>query len=149
MSFTLLVILACQRDWPAWFIGILFAGAVLCRLPVLGLAPFLIAYLADRIAWERRRHGVPFGAPYGSRLVTLPADLARHGCCRSASRCWCRRGYLLGLYLAYNAVRFGSPLENGYSLIPGLLDKAQYSEGFFSLSYVPRQLAAMSSQGRR
>lgn len=47
------------------------------------------------------------------------------------------------LYLIYNQIRFGSILESGYSLIPGVLDEAWYEEGVLSLSYIPRNLEAM------
>jgi hypothetical protein len=46
-------------------------------------------------------------------------------------------------YLIYNNTRFGSPFENGYALIPGLLDEAQYHDGFFSIVNIPRKLYAL------
>jgi hypothetical protein len=36
--------------------------------------------------------------------------------------------------LAYNFARFGSPLQFGYNLIPGVLDEPWYREGIFALS---------------
>ena len=49
----------------------------------------------------------------------------------------------LALYLAYDQARFGSPFQNGYALIPGLLDEAQYAHGFFSVLNIPRIFYAM------
>ena len=47
------------------------------------------------------------------------------------------------LFLVYNKVRFGSPFQTGYSLIPGVLDEPWYQQGIFSISYIPRNLQAM------
>lgn len=47
------------------------------------------------------------------------------------------------IFLLYNWVRFGSPTETGYSLIPGVLDESWYKQGIISLSYIPRNLNAM------
>jgi hypothetical protein len=47
------------------------------------------------------------------------------------------------LYLAYNAARFGSPLENGYSLIPGLSLDPAFANGLVSLAAIPGNLFAL------
>ena len=52
-------------------------------------------------------------------------------------------GLLGSLYLGYNWVRFGSPTEFGYELIPGLLDEAQYQNGFFHYTNIARNLQAL------
>jgi hypothetical protein len=44
---------------------------------------------------------------------------------------------------AYNYLRFGTPFENGYALIPGLLQEDQYRNGFFSVLNIPRKLYAL------
>jgi hypothetical protein len=49
----------------------------------------------------------------------------------------------LALYGVYNEMRFGSPTEAGYGMIPGLLEESQYRFGFFSIVNVPRILYAM------
>ena len=46
-------------------------------------------------------------------------------------------------YLIYNYMRFGSPLQTGYALIPGLLQETQYRDGFFSIVNIPRKLYAL------
>ncbi|MCJ7710669.1 MAG: hypothetical protein MUQ32_07525, partial [Chloroflexi bacterium] len=43
--------------------------------------------------------------------------------------------------------RFGSPWENGYALIPGLLQEAQYQNGFFNITNIPRIFYAMFLAG--
>jgi hypothetical protein len=47
------------------------------------------------------------------------------------------------IYFAYNYVRFGSIIETGYSLIPGVLAEKWFSKGIFSLWYIPRNLEAI------
>lgn len=40
----------------------------------------------------------------------------------------------------YNYLRFGTILDKGYVLIPGVLDEIWYQKGLFNLSYIPRHL---------
>jgi hypothetical protein len=143
LFFMLLAIRACQVNSPTSLIGLLFAGAVLSRLPLALAAPFLVAYLADRSVREAAGGGTPFGE--------LGAPSTRWW----RSRVDPGRFLQLGLpmvvavavpilaYLAYNKARFGSFTETGYGLIPGLLDEYQYRYGFFSIFSIPRQLYAM------
>lgn len=42
--------------------------------------------------------------------------------------------------MIYNLVRFGTPFDVGYWLIPGILEEPWFSEGLFSLSYIPVNL---------
>ena len=42
--------------------------------------------------------------------------------------------------MVYNYVRFDTPFDISYYLIPGILDEAWYREGIFDLSYIPRHL---------
>jgi hypothetical protein len=145
--FLLLAIRACQRDAPAWVIGLLFAGAVMSRLPVALAAPFFAAYLADR-TWRAQTgtEGV-FGAlrplrPTAWRALPAVRDYTMAAIPFAIP-------IVLGLiaYLAYNAARFGSPFENGYWLIPGLREEFQYQHGVFSAVNVPRMLYAMFLSG--
>ncbi len=46
-------------------------------------------------------------------------------------------------YLVYDFLRFGSFLQTGYPLIPGLLEESQYRDGFFSIVNIPRKLYAL------
>lgn len=51
---------------------------------------------------------------------------------------------LLGiLTLAYNAARFGSPLDFGYARIDGVLDEPGYRYGIFSLQAIPMNIYHM------
>lgn len=46
-------------------------------------------------------------------------------------------------FAIYNYLRFGSILETGYILIPGVLQESWYSKGLFHLSYIPNNFKAM------
>jgi hypothetical protein len=141
--FMLLAIRACQLDARAGLIGLLFAGAILSRLTLVLAAPFFIAYLIDRSARQAHDDRTTFGSlsavrppawqvpPRWRALLELAVPAAA--------------AVVVGLagYLAYNHLRFGSPFENGYALIPGLLQEAQYQHGFFSVVNIPRKLYAL------
>lgn len=141
LTFALLAIATAVRGGPPWLIGLLVGAMGLCRLPMLLGTPFFLAYiiyLATRSPGEATRFGatgvdtrVALRSVSGRRLVGLGAGFA------------IGLGLPLALYLAYNAARFGSPLETGYALIPGLLDEWQYKDGFFSVVNIPRKLYAM------
>jgi hypothetical protein len=136
----LLAIRGTQVGWPLWAIGIAYAAAGLSRLPVFLSAPFFLAYL---IYLGRPGTGGPFG---WTRRVTKRDRLGSFDMMALV-----RRGLTFSLgtalllvpYLAYNAVRFGSPTEAGYDMIPGLLEEHQYRFGFFSVVNIPRNLYAM------
>jgi len=149
--FMLLAILACQRDARTWLIGLLFAGAVLSRLPVLLAAPFFLAYVVDRSIRERTGDRTPFGALQSGRV----GEGMRRAAATWRERLDVRRLATLGIglgvglgvpllyYLAYNQLRFGSPFENGYALIRGLLQEPDYRDGFFAISSIPRQVSRL------
>jgi hypothetical protein len=147
MLFTLLAIRACQRDAHPVLIGLLFAGAIFSRLTVVLAAPFFLAYFIDRAAREGDGDGSTFGhlgveRPAFwrtrfelSRVANLVTAAAAAGVAPAA------------LYLAYDQLRFGSPLQNGYALIPGLLEEDQYRNGFFSVVNIPRTIYALLLSG--
>lgn len=43
-------------------------------------------------------------------------------------------------YAIYNFLRFGSFIETGYSLIPGVLNEPWFEKGLFNFSYIPNHL---------
>lgn len=46
-------------------------------------------------------------------------------------------------YAVYNYLRFGSFIQTGYSLIPGVLNEPWFSKGLFNISYIPNHLRVM------
>jgi hypothetical protein len=53
----------------------------------------------------------------------------------------------VGLNALYNYARYGVFSDIGYTLIPGLETDPFYTEGIFSLSYIPRHIYAILLQG--
>jgi hypothetical protein len=141
----LLAIRACQLDARPALIGLLFGAAVMSRLPLLLAAPFFLAYVVDRV--QRDQEDPPNDTPFGSLLALRPRFRDRAIDLRAVfDYGWplaAGVGVWLVLYLAYNYLRFGTPFENGYALIPGLLDEGQYHDGFFSIVNIPRKLYAL------
>lgn len=145
LTFALAAIGTTVRGGPPWLVGLLVAAMGLCRLPMLLGTPFFLAYviyLATRAPGEATRFAgasVDTRAALRSvstrRLVGLGAGFA------------IGLGLPLALYLAYNAARFGSPLETGYALIPGLAAEWQFANGQFSVVNIPRKLYAMFLSG--
>lgn len=141
--FMLLAIRLCQRDGPPALIGLMFAVAAMSRLPVAMAAPFFIAYFVDRDMREATGDPTPFGwlGPDRPRAwQTRPKVLSTFELAWPAA---VEAGIVVVAYLVYNQLRFGSLTENGYALIPGLLQEAQYQHGFFSIYSIPRILYAM------
>jgi hypothetical protein len=144
ITFTFLAILVAQRDGPTWLIGALVGATALTRLPMALEVVFFLAYLVDRAQRETTGAGiVAFGridVP-GVRLRLRPFPtrrLLRLGVPFAAAL-----GAFGLAFLAYDWARFGSPFENGYALIPGLMQEWQYADGFFSVNSIPRKLYAM------
>ncbi len=139
--FLLLAIAGCLWDAPAPLIGVAFAGAAMSRLPVAMAFPFFLAYFADRAVRSEAGGGTPFGH-LGGGLATFRRPPIR-GFLRLVIPFGAAAALPLAFYLAYDVARFGSPFENGYALIPGLLAEQQYQYGFFSIHSIPRQMYAM------
>jgi hypothetical protein len=136
--FLFLAIRDVQLDGPSWRIGLLLGFAGLSRLPVFMAAPFFLAYIAHRSQRAAGTFAAVAPGPIASvRAIDWEAAI--------------RRGLLFGIgvgipvlaYGLYNLARFGSPTENGYNLVPGLLEEYQYRYGFLSLEYVGRNLFAL------
>ena len=141
--FMLSAILLCQRDSRPALIGLMFAGAAMCRLPVAMAAPFFIAYFIDRAMREAADDPTPFGWLGVDRPLAWRTRPDLRATLLLAWPAAVEVGLVMLAYLVYNDARFGSPFENGYALIPGLLQEAQYQHGFFSIQNVPRILYAM------
>jgi hypothetical protein len=141
--FMLLAIRACQVEARPGLIGFLFAGAVLSRLTLVLAAPFFIAYLIDRAARERDGDRTSFGWIAALRPPAWQSRPDARWLVENGSAFVAAVAVALGSYLAYNWLRFGSPFENGYALIPGLLQEQQYVHGFFSVVNIPRKLYAL------
>lgn len=117
------LLLAVRRQLP--FLAGLFLGmAAASRLPVAFTVILFIA-LYGGLQWRW-----PLAMPPRRRLRDVAHLLA--GAAIPAI-----------LVASYNVVRFGSFLEFGYELIPGVMDEPWYALGTNSLAYIPRNLHAM------
>jgi hypothetical protein len=117
------LILGLDRRWPV-IAGLLLGAAVAARLP-LGLALPLVL-------WLYRPQDIRRDRGWLAVLVGLAIPLA--------------------LLAAYNAARFGSPLEFGYGLIRNIagesvLDEPWYPHGIVSILYLPQGLFSMLLRG--
>ena len=141
--FMLTAIVLAQKDARPALIGLAFAAAAMSRLPVAMAAPFFIAYFIDRDIRESTGDRTPFGwlGQDRPRIWNTRPDL--RSTFLLALPALVEVGVILILYGIYNAARFGSPFENGYALIPGLLQENQYEHGFFAILNIPRILFAM------
>jgi hypothetical protein len=144
-TFLLLAILDVQHDGPPWRIGLLLGFAVLSRLPTaLGIF-FFLAYFAW--AADRQRRVGPAGTTFGALGGKDGTILASRLDWRQLILDVLSFGFALAIpiliYFIYNEARFGAPLQEGYSLIPGLLQEYQYRYGFLAIQSVGRNLFAM------
>ena len=114
------------------------------RLPVAMAAPFFIAYFIDRALRAAEGDPTPFGWLGPDRPKAWHTRPNLLSVLRLAWPAGLEVGLVILAYLLYNNARFGSPWENGYALIPGLLQEGQYQHGFFSIVNIPRILYAMA-----
>ena len=118
------ILLALKRESP-YAIGLLLGLASISRLPVALTAPFFLA-LVLHLEWP----------------IRIPPD--RAAAVRRAAFFVLGFAIPVGLYALYNIARWGTPIDQGYVLIPGVLEDPIYSEGgIFSIIYIPRHLFAI------
>lgn len=116
-----------------WLVGLLAGAAFLTRAPLAFAVPFYALMLL----------------PAPGRDPAKLEGITHHYVARVREAIAWRRWALLGLgvapsivaFFAYNQIRFGTPLESGYSLatLPDFLER-QRSLGLFSLAHVPMNL---------
>lgn len=100
----------------AWLIGLLAGAAFLTRAPLALAVPFYALLLIDL----PRVRSIPWRSWFSLTLAVMPS---------------------IAFFLAYNQVRFGTPLESGYALatLPGFLEQRR-EIGLFSLAHVPMNI---------
>ncbi len=102
-------------------IGLLVGASYWCRLPtILGIFFFVGLILSRQQA-----------AGLKSKLRAALPSLVKLGI---------GAGVFVLLDFAYNYVRFGTPLDAGYWLIPNVLNEPWFSKGLFNLAYIPDNL---------
>jgi hypothetical protein len=100
-------------------LGLFVGASYWCRLPTI----LTLAFFAAMIGFAYRRGSSKLLVPF-LKLVT------------GAS-------VFVGLNMLYNYVRFGTPFDVAYWLIPGIMDEPWFSQGQFSFSYVSCNLQGL------
>jgi hypothetical protein len=102
-------------------IGLLVGASYWCRLPtILGIF-FFAGLIVSRQSSEKWKTKARTALP---SLIKLAAGA----------------GIFVLFDMLYNVVRFGTPFDAGYWLIPGVQNEPWFSQGLFSLSYIPVNL---------
>jgi hypothetical protein len=102
-------------------IGLLVGASYWCRLPtILGIF-FFAGLIVSRQPHEEWKTKARTALP---SLIKLAAGA----------------GIFVLFDVIYNMVRFGTPFNAGYWLIPGVQNEPWFSQGLFSLSYIPANL---------
>ena len=118
---TLAIIITLYKKSP-FLSGLLLGFAFLSRLPVVLSFPFFLLLMYDQNgAWKPRLKQAAYF------LIGL--------------------GIIVGVYELYNFGRWGVFSDIGYNLIPGIQQDPYFTQGIFSLSYIPRNVYAIFFQG--
>ncbi|MDQ2951783.1 MAG: hypothetical protein M3R54_05925 [Chloroflexota bacterium] len=104
---------AVRGDRP-WLLGAAIGLAALSRLPIAAATPALALLLARRT-----------GAPLSRVLAGVVAGVVPFA----------------AIYIAYNILRWGTPLDAGYTMLA--VGDSFFTRGVFSLFYLPRHLVAI------
>jgi 4-amino-4-deoxy-L-arabinose transferase-like glycosyltransferase len=115
------IILALYRK-SDFAVGLLLGCAALSRLPTVLAFPFFLLLIYDQnSSWKPR---FKQAALFALGLL-IP----------------------IGLNALYNFVRYGTFLDVGYYLIPGIGQDPFFQQGIFNIAYIPRHLYAIFLQG--
>ena len=122
----ILLVLDGQRRRP-FLVGLLLGCAAMARLPVGLSAPFFIAML---VAVDR-----PLRFPIGEERAAAVRRVLVFGLGLAIPA---------AIYVLYDVARWGTVLDQGYVLIPGVLEDPFYAKhGILSVDYIPRNLFAI------
>lgn len=103
-------------------VGLLLGFAAVARLPTALAFPFFLLLIYERDAtWK----------PRFKQVTLFFLGLA----------------VPVGLYLLYNIARWGTILDLGYGLIPGIQQDPFFQQGIFNIAYIPRHINAIFFQG--
>lgn len=123
LTFLFMAVLLTLRNAPPLASGLALGASYWTRLPTILSFPFFLIMYLDR--WYRPAPGKSlFGRINLSPLIWLGLGT----------------GIFVLLNAGYNYLRFGSPFDLSYYLIPGILDEIWYQKGIFDITYMPRNL---------
>ncbi|MDI6772202.1 MAG: hypothetical protein QME77_06385 [bacterium] len=133
--------------WPATAIGTTWFFAQVVVVLAMAVLVWELAGGARPVVV-----GAVLAAAWLTRLSVLPAVPAvavllwlRHRTLRALVPFTLSSAVGMAVYLAYNALRFGDPLQSGYGLLSMASVNAEAAArwGFFNVRFVPEHLAAM------
>lgn len=123
VAFLFLAIYATLKDKHPFLVGVLLGASYWSRLPTILSLPFFIAMSSDR--WLKKTEA-------GAILSRInPGPILYLGLGVSI---------FIGLNSIYNLIRFGTPLDRSYYLIPGIMEEPWFKKGIFDITYIPRHL---------
>jgi len=103
-------------------VGLLLGFSALARLPVALAFPFFLFLIYERDnEWKPRL--------------------------KQAALFFVGLAIPVSLYLLYNVARWGTVLDLGYGLIPGIQQDPFFQQGIFNIAYIPRHITAIFLQG--
>jgi hypothetical protein len=123
-------LLALERRWPL-VVGLFLGLAAISRLPVALASPGVLLLLLG-IGWP----------------IRIPAD--RWAALRRTVAFGAGMAVPIAAYFLYNLARWGTIVDQGYTLIPGVLEDPIYVDhGIFAIDYIPRHIYAIFLQSWR
>jgi len=126
VTFLFLAILLTLYKRRIFYTGAALGASYWTRLPTVLSLPFFIVMYSDE--WLRTS---------GDRNLLKRINL------RPLLWLGLGVGIFILLNASYNMLRFGTPFDISYYLIPGVLDEPWYREGIFDVTYIPRHLKVM------
>lgn len=116
------IILCFKKVFPLWP-GLSLGAAYWTRLPTVLSFPFFMAMYVDE--WYKKDPSKSFIR----RFNLWPLIIMGLG------------AFIFVVFnMIYNYIRFDTPFDVSYYLIPGILDEPWYQKGIFDVSYIPRHI---------
>jgi len=106
-----------------FLISFLLGASYWSRLPTILSLPFFLVMFSDKWLNNSREKNF-FNSINPKPLLHLSLGV----------------GIFVALNCIYNFLRFGTPLDVSYYLIPGILQEPWYQKGIFDVTYIPRHL---------
>ena len=122
-TFLFIAILLTLYESHPFYTGAALGASYWTRLPTILSFPFFLAMDSDKYLKQEENRG------FYNRLELSPVIWLGAGA-----------GIFILLNIGYNLVRFHTPFDVSYYLIPGVLQEPYYQKGIFDIMYIPRHL---------
>jgi hypothetical protein len=118
-----IAILLTLYKYHPFFAGVLLGASYWSRLPTILSLPFFISMYSEEWITQEKTRGL------FKRISVKPVLWLGAGA-----------GIFILLNAVYNLLRFNTPFDISYYLIPGILKEPWYQSGIFDITYIPRHL---------